>query len=34
MGFAAYLREIVALRERGEVPTPDLFERFDMHILG
>src|ERR687892_9669 len=32
-GFAAYLREIVALRERGEEPTRDLFERFDMHIL-
>ena len=33
MSFAAYLREIVALRERGEEPTRDLFERFDMHIL-
>jgi quercetin dioxygenase-like cupin family protein len=33
MSFAAYLREIVALSERGEKPTPDLFERFDMHVL-
>lgn len=32
MSFAAYLREIVALRERGEEPTDQLFERFDMHI--
>jgi quercetin dioxygenase-like cupin family protein len=32
MSFAAYLREIVALRERGEEPTDELFERFDMHI--
>ncbi len=33
MSFAAYLREIVALRERGEEPSRELFERFDMHIL-
>jgi quercetin dioxygenase-like cupin family protein len=32
MSFAAYLREIVALGERGERPSPELFERFDMHI--
>jgi quercetin dioxygenase-like cupin family protein len=32
MSFAAYLREIVALRERGEEPSRELFERFDMHI--
>ena len=30
MRFAEYLRELVALRERGEEPTPELFERFDM----
>ena len=32
MNFAAYLREIVALSSRGEKPTRDLFERFDMHV--
>ena len=32
MSFAEYLREIVALRERGEEPSRELFERFDMHI--
>jgi quercetin dioxygenase-like cupin family protein len=33
MGFAAYLREIVALVERGEKPTRELFEQYDMHLL-
>jgi quercetin dioxygenase-like cupin family protein len=33
MSFATYLREIVALRERGEEPSRELFERFDMHLL-
>jgi hypothetical protein len=33
MNFAAYLREIVALSERGEKPTRELFERFDQHVL-
>jgi len=32
MSFASYLREIVALSERGEKPSRELFERFDMHI--
>ena len=32
MSFASYLREIVALSERGEKPTPELVERFDMHV--
>jgi quercetin dioxygenase-like cupin family protein len=32
MSFAAYLREIVALAERGEKPSRELFERFDMHV--
>ena len=32
MGFATYLRELVALRERGDEPTGELFERFDMHV--
>jgi quercetin dioxygenase-like cupin family protein len=32
MGFAEYLREIVALGERGEKPSRELFERFDMHV--
>jgi quercetin dioxygenase-like cupin family protein len=32
VSFAAYLREIVALGERGEKPTRELFERFDMHV--
>jgi quercetin dioxygenase-like cupin family protein len=34
MSFAAYLREIVALSERGEKPTRELFEQYDMHVLG
>jgi quercetin dioxygenase-like cupin family protein len=33
MSFAVYLREIVALTERGQKPTPELFERIDMHVL-
>jgi quercetin dioxygenase-like cupin family protein len=33
MGFASYLREIVALGARGEKPTRELFERFDIHVL-
>ena len=33
MSFAAYLRELMALRERGEAPTRELFERFDMQLL-
>lgn len=33
MSFAAYLREIVSLSERGEKPSRELFERFDMHVL-
>lgn len=32
MNFAAYLREIVALGEKGEKPSRELFERFDMHM--
>jgi quercetin dioxygenase-like cupin family protein len=32
MSFASYLREIVALSERGEKPSRELFERFDMYI--
>jgi quercetin dioxygenase-like cupin family protein len=32
VSFAAYLREIVALGERGEKPSRELFERFDMHV--
>jgi quercetin dioxygenase-like cupin family protein len=32
MGFAEYLRQIVALAERGENPSRELFERFDMHV--
>ncbi len=34
MGFANYLREIVALGEGGEKPSRELFERFDMHVRG
>jgi len=34
MNFAAYLREIVALSERGEKPTRELFERHDQHVRG
>ena len=33
MNFAAYLREIVALSERGEKPSRELFERYDQHVL-
>jgi quercetin dioxygenase-like cupin family protein len=33
MSFAAYLREVVALGDRGEKPSRELFERFDMHVL-
>lgn len=33
MNFAAYLREIVALSGRGEKPTRELFEQYDMHVL-
>jgi mannose-6-phosphate isomerase-like protein (cupin superfamily) len=33
MSFAAYLREIVALAKRGEKPSRELFERYDMHVL-
>jgi quercetin dioxygenase-like cupin family protein len=33
MSFAAYLREIVALGARGERPTRELFERYDMHVV-
>src|SRR5918996_3613018 len=32
MNFAAYLREIVALSGRGEKPSRELFERFDMQV--
>jgi quercetin dioxygenase-like cupin family protein len=32
MSFAAYLREIVALGEKGEKPSRELFERFDMRL--
>jgi quercetin dioxygenase-like cupin family protein len=32
MGFAAYLREIVELGTRGERPSRELYERFDMHM--
>jgi quercetin dioxygenase-like cupin family protein len=32
MNFAAYLHEIVALGARGEKPSPELFERFDMQV--
>lgn len=34
MNFAAYLREIVALSERGAKPTRELFERHDQHVRG
>jgi quercetin dioxygenase-like cupin family protein len=33
MNFAAYLRKIVALGQRGEEPSPELFERHDMSKL-
>ncbi|MGH2712058.1 MAG: cupin domain-containing protein [Actinomycetota bacterium] len=33
MNFAEYLHEIVALSEKGEQPGPELFERYDMHVL-
>jgi quercetin dioxygenase-like cupin family protein len=32
MGFAEYLRDIVALGQRGEKPSRELFGRFDMHV--
>lgn len=32
MSFAAYLREIVALSQRGEKPSRELFERYDQHV--
>jgi quercetin dioxygenase-like cupin family protein len=32
MKFGEYLREIVALVGRGEKPSRELFERFDMHV--
>jgi quercetin dioxygenase-like cupin family protein len=32
MSFATYLREIAALGKRGEKPSRELFERFDMHV--
>ena len=32
MSFAEYLREVVALGQRGEKPSRELFERFDMHV--
>ena len=33
MSFAAYLREIVTLVGRGEKPSRELFERYDMHLV-
>jgi quercetin dioxygenase-like cupin family protein len=33
MNFAEYLRQIVAIAKRGESPTQDLFEQYDMHLL-
>ena len=33
MSFAAYLREIVSLVGRGEKPSRELFEQYDMHVL-
>jgi quercetin dioxygenase-like cupin family protein len=33
MNFGTYLREVVALGARGEKPTRELFERYDMHLL-
>jgi quercetin dioxygenase-like cupin family protein len=32
MSFADYLREVVALGERGKKPSRELFDRFDMHV--
>jgi quercetin dioxygenase-like cupin family protein len=32
MNFAAYLRELVALSERGEKPNRELFEHYDQHV--
>ncbi len=32
MNFASYLREIVALVERGEKPSRELFQQYDMHV--
>jgi quercetin dioxygenase-like cupin family protein len=34
MSFAAYLREIVTLGAKGERPSRELFERYDMHLRG
>lgn len=33
MNFATYLREVVAMGARGEKPTREFFERYDMHLL-
>jgi quercetin dioxygenase-like cupin family protein len=33
MSFAAYLRTIVELAGKGEKPSRELFERYDMHVL-
>lgn len=33
MNFGTYLREIVELGKRGEKPTRELFEQYDMHLL-
>jgi hypothetical protein len=32
MSFADYLREVVALGERGKKPSRELFQHFDMHL--
>jgi hypothetical protein len=32
MNFGAYLREIVALVGKGEKPSRELFEQYDMHV--
>jgi hypothetical protein len=33
MNLAAYLREVVALGDRGQKPSRELFERYDQHDL-
>jgi mannose-6-phosphate isomerase-like protein (cupin superfamily) len=33
MNFAEYLHEIVALSEKGEKPSRELFERYDQHVI-
>lgn len=33
MAFGSYLRELVAFRQRGETPPPELLQRFDIHPL-